>query len=192
MQESIFFAAYKPPENRLIVFADDGQPRWITCSTMVDYDTVAAGDKFGNVFINRLSRQISEEVDNDPTGAGVLHEKAFLAGAPHKTSMLAHFNVGDILTSIHKVALVAGGRDVLLYTGFSGTVGILVPFVSSEDVDLCVSSALPCRTLQVSEFAQLPNARDAYASGGAFPHRSRSPVLPGMCVDRNLFAPLLR
>ena len=92
-QDSVFYAVYKAPENRLLVFADDTQPRWTTCTTMVDYDTIAGGDKFGNVFINRLATNISEDVDNDPTGAGILHEKGFLMGAPHKTEMLAHFHV---------------------------------------------------------------------------------------------------
>ena len=30
---------------QLIIFADDYVPRYITASTMVDYDTVAGGDK---------------------------------------------------------------------------------------------------------------------------------------------------
>ena len=100
MQESIFFVTYKAPENRLLIFADDGQPRWITCQAMVDYDTVVAGDKFGNVFVNRLTRQVGEVVDADPTGQGVLHEKGFLMGAPHKTQLLAHFNVRGILPEL--------------------------------------------------------------------------------------------
>jgi len=56
-------------------------------------------------------------------------------GAPHKTKMLAHYNLGDIPTSISKTALVPGGREVLLYTGLQGTVGMLVPFISKQDVD---------------------------------------------------------
>lgn len=40
-----------------------------------------------------------------------------------------------MLTSIHKVSLVAGGRDVIVYTCVGGTVGILVPFTSREDVE---------------------------------------------------------
>ena len=135
MQDSILYAVYKPPENRLLVFADDIQPRWVTAATMVDYYTVAAGDKFGNVFVNRLDQKISDQVDEDPTGAGILHEKGILMGAPHKTKMICHYHIGDIITSIHKVSLVAGGREVLLYTGLHGTIGILVPFVSKEDVD---------------------------------------------------------
>ncbi|EJU02199.1 hypothetical protein DACRYDRAFT_21931 [Dacryopinax primogenitus] len=135
MAESIYFATYKPPENRLLIFADDSQPRWITASAMVDYDTVCAGDKFGNVFVNRLPPKVGEQVDEDPTGAGVLHEKGLFMGAPHKTNMLAHYYVGDIITSMHKVALVTGGRDIVLYTGLHGTIGVLIPFISKEDVD---------------------------------------------------------
>lgn len=135
MQESVVYAVYKAPENRLLIFADDSQPRWVTASVMVDYMTVAAGDKFGNVFVNRLDQKISDQIDEDPTGAGILHEKNILMGAPHKTKMIAHFHVGDVVTSIHRVALVAGGREVLLYTCLHGTIGILVPFVSKEDVD---------------------------------------------------------
>lgn len=150
MQESVFFAVYKAPENRLLVFADDTQPRWITSMAMVDYNTVVAGDRFGNVFVNRLDPKISDQVDDDPTGAGILHEKGVLAGAPHKTAMLAHFHVGDIIMSIHRVSLVAGGREVLLYTGLHGTIGILVPFVSKEDVDFISTLEQHMRTEQLS------------------------------------------
>lgn len=136
MQESVVYAVYKPPENRLLIFADDSQSRWTTSTVMVDYMTIAAGDKFGNIFVNRLDEKVSDQVDEDPTGAGILHEKGILMGAPHKTKMISHFHVGDIVTSIHKVSLVAGGREVLLYTCLHGTIGILVPFVSKEDVDL--------------------------------------------------------
>lgn len=102
---------------------------------MMDYETVAAGDKFGNIFVNRLDQSISSQVDEDPTGAGILAEKGFLMGAAHKTKLLAVYHVGDIVTSIHKVSMVAGGRDVLLYTGLHGTIGLMVSFVSKEDID---------------------------------------------------------
>lgn len=150
MQDSIFFAVYKAPENRLLIFADDMQPRWIVSSTMVDYCTVAASDRFGNIFVNRLDAKISDQVDDDPTGAGILHEKGQLMGAPHKTKMICHFHVGDLVTSIHRVSLVAGGREVLLYTGLHGTIGILVPFVSKEDVDFISTLEQHMRTEQGS------------------------------------------
>ncbi|KAI0744105.1 CPSF A subunit region-domain-containing protein [Daedaleopsis nitida] len=150
MQESVFYAVYKAPENKLLVFADDVQPRWVTATTMLDYNTVVASDRFGNVFVNRLDSKISDQVDDDPTGAGILHEKGVLFGAPHKTVMLAHFHIGDIATSLHKVSLVAGGREVILYTGLHGTIGILIPFVSKEDVDLLTTLEQHMRTEQLS------------------------------------------
>ena len=68
--------------------------------------------------------------------------KGILMGAPHQTKLLAHFHTGNLITSIHKVSLVAGGREVLLYMGLHGTVGVLVPFVSKEDVDFTGISTL--------------------------------------------------
>jgi splicing factor 3B subunit 3 len=100
MQESTFYCVYRSiPTRQLLIFADDSQPRWLTCVTNVDYETVACGDKFGNVFLNRLESRVSENVDDDPTGAGILHEKGFLMGAAHKTDLIAHYNVGGIVTS---------------------------------------------------------------------------------------------
>ncbi|KAF8690293.1 CPSF A subunit region, partial [Rhizoctonia solani] len=135
MQESVHYATYKPESNRLLVFADDTSARWVTSAALVDYDTVAVGDKFGNIFVNRLPANISQQVDDDPTGAGIMHEREFLHGAPHKTKLLAHYNVGDIVTSVHRAALVPGGRDVVAYTGLHGTIGVLIPLASKEDVD---------------------------------------------------------
>ena len=150
MQESVFYAVYKAPESRLLVFADDTQPRWVTAITMIDYTTVAAGDKFGNVFVNRIDSKVSDQVDDDPTGAGILHEKGILMGAPHKSKMIAHFHIGDIITSIQRISLVAGGREVLLYTCLHGTIGVLVPFVSKEDVDLISTLEQHMRTERLS------------------------------------------
>ena len=100
MQESTFYCVYRSiPTRQLLIFADDSQPRWLTCVTNVDYDTVACGDKFGNVFVSRVEQRVSESVDDDPTGAGILHEKGFLMGAANKTELIAHYNVGNLVTS---------------------------------------------------------------------------------------------
>ncbi|KAF7366281.1 hypothetical protein MSAN_00884300 [Mycena sanguinolenta] len=127
MEQSLDFLTYKAPDNRLLVVADDMQPRWTTCSTILDYNTVAAGDRFGNIFVNRLDSDVSEAVDADPTGAGLLRQKPLLNGAAYKTR--------DLPTSIHKTTLVAGACEVILYTAWHGTVGILAPLSSKDDVD---------------------------------------------------------
>ena len=135
VQESVTFVVYKYQENRLIPFVDDVIARWTTCTTMVDYETVAGGDKFGNLWLLRCPQKASEEADEDGSGAHLIHERQYLQGAPNRVSLMCHFFTQDVPTSIQKTQLVAGGRDVLVWTGLQGTLGILVPFVSREDVD---------------------------------------------------------
>ncbi|KAI9701055.1 MAG: pre-mRNA-splicing factor rse1 [Candelina mexicana] len=135
VQESVVYVVYKFQENRLIPFADDTVPRWTTCTTMVDYETVAGGDKFGNLWLLRCPQKASEEADEDGSGAHLIHERQYLQGAPNRLALMSHFYPQDIPTSLQKTQLVAGGRDVLLWSGLQGTLGILVPFVSREDVD---------------------------------------------------------
>lgn len=43
--------------------------------------------------------------------------------------------IGDTITSIGKATLTTGAREVLAYTTFFGGIGMLVPFLSKEDVD---------------------------------------------------------
>ncbi len=135
VQESVTFVVYKYQENRLIPFVDDVIARWTTSTTMVDYETVAGGDKFGNLWLLRCPQKASEEADEDGSGAHLIHERQYLQGAPNRVSLMCHFFPQDVPTSIQKTQLVAGGRDVLVWTGLQGTLGILVPFVSREDVD---------------------------------------------------------
>lgn len=102
---------------------------------MLDYETVAGGDRFGNFWVVRCPSDVSELSDQDPSGSTLIHEKSYLMGSAHRLQLLAHYHLGDIPTSLHKTQLVAGGRDVVVYTGMMGGLGIFVPFISKEDVD---------------------------------------------------------
>lgn len=135
VQESVTYVVYKHQDNLLIPFVDDVIARWTTCSTMVDYETVAGGDKFGNLWLVRCPAKASEESDEDGSGAHLIHERQYLQGAPNRLDLMVHFYPQDIPTSIQKAQLVAGGRDILVWTGLQGTIGMLIPFVSREDVD---------------------------------------------------------
>lgn len=135
VQESVVYVVYKFQENRLIPFVDDVIARWTTCTTMVDYETVAGGDKFGNLWLLRCPQKASEEADEDGSGAHLIHERQYLQGAPNRLTLMTHFFPQDIPTAIQKTQLVAGGRDILVWSGLQGTLGILIPFVSREDVD---------------------------------------------------------
>lgn len=135
VQESVVYVVYKYQENRLIPFVDDMVARWTTSTTMVDYETVAGGDKFGNIWLVRCPQKTSDEADEDVSGGHLVHERQYLQGAPNRVALMSHFYTQDVPTSIQKTQLVAGGRDVLVWTGLQGTLGIFIPFVSREDVD---------------------------------------------------------
>lgn len=42
------------------------------------------------------------------------------------------YHIGEGINSLHKVSLIPGGSEVLVYTTLSGSIGILVPFSSKE------------------------------------------------------------
>jgi splicing factor 3B subunit 3 len=131
--ESMFFLKYRRVENTFALYADDTVARHMTCSTVLDYDTVAGADKFGNVFILRLPEDATDEVDN-ASGVQALWEVGHMHGAAQKLEQVAMFYVGDVVTNIMKAQL-SGGVEVLLYTTINGSIGALVPFQSREDVD---------------------------------------------------------
>ena len=135
VQQGLTYVVYKHESNKLIPFADDTINRWTTCTTMVDYDTVAGGDKFGNIFIMRCPERVSLEADEPGSEIHLEHARNYLHGAPNRLSPMVHYYTQDLPTSICKTNLVVGGQDVLLWSGIQGTVGVLIPFVSREDVD---------------------------------------------------------
>lgn len=132
--ESFLYVKYKRSDNRLYIFADDTVPRWITCGVMVDYDTMIGADKFGSLFVIRLPSEVSDEIEEDPTGSSLLFDKGYLNGAPHKVQQLIHFYTGDTICSITNCELVPGVSCVI-YSTVMGAIGALVPFPSREDVD---------------------------------------------------------
>jgi splicing factor 3B subunit 3 len=62
--ESVIFVKYNKSTNALVVFADDSTPRWMTGMCCLDYDTVAAADKFGNIFVSRLPADCKDDVSS--------------------------------------------------------------------------------------------------------------------------------
>eukprot|EP01135_Chromosphaera_perkinsii_P004851 Nk52_evm15s299 gene=Nk52_evmTU15s299 len=135
VQESVHFITYRNTDNQMVIFADDLTPRWMTCVVPLDYNTVAGGDKFGNIFVVRLSSETQEDIADDPSGTRVSWERGVLNGASQKTEVVANMYVGETVTSLHRCSLVAGAGECLVYTTICGTIGIFAPFTSKEDVD---------------------------------------------------------
>ena len=135
VSESATFVVYKPKANRMIPFVDDSIQRWTTATTMIDYESAAGGDKFGNLWVVRCPDQASKEADEEGIGGFIVNERSYLGGAPYRLELRAHFFAQDIPTSLQRTSLVAGGQEVLFWSGLQGTLGILIPFLSREDVE---------------------------------------------------------
>nr|CAN64633.1 hypothetical protein VITISV_043788 [Vitis vinifera] len=109
IQESFHYCKYRRDENQLYIFADDSVPRWLTASYHIDFDTMAGADKFGNIYFVRLPQDVSDEVEEDPTGGKIKWEQGKLNGAPNKVEEIVQFHVGDVVTCLQKASLIPGG-----------------------------------------------------------------------------------
>jgi len=130
--DGVVFAKFRPQQNAFSVYADDYMPRFVTASVLLDYDTVAGADKFGNVWVLRLPREVSDDVDN-PRDTRALWDQGLLNGAPAKADVLTHYYLGEAATCLTRTALVPGGREVLLAVTVTGGVHVLVPFAAREE-----------------------------------------------------------
>ncbi|ROW17517.1 hypothetical protein VPNG_00937 [Cytospora leucostoma] len=135
VQQGITYVVYKPETNKLIPFVSDTISRWVTSTTLVDYESIAGSDKFGNIWIVRCPEKASLEADEPGSEVHLTHARQYLHATPHRVDLMAHFYAQDLPTSICKTSLVVGGQEVLLWGGIQGTIGVLIPFMSREDVD---------------------------------------------------------
>jgi len=132
--EAFQYVKYKKAEKQFYVFADNTAPRYLTSSCVIDYESMAGADKFGNIFVSRLPPEVSATIADDPTAPHVKFASGS-SGSSHKLTDIVQFHVGEMVTCLQKTPLVPGGAEVILYSTMFGGLGILVPFVSREDVD---------------------------------------------------------
>lgn len=107
---------------------------------------------FNSFFQIRLPQDVSDDVDEDPTGTKALWDRGLLNGATQKASSSVNFHVGEVISSLQKTTLIPGGSESLVYTTISGSVGMLVPFTSNEVItgyycDVNKRSQRPCLTV---------------------------------------------
>jgi len=138
--ESVFFAKYVRDANKFCVFADDPIARASAALCVLDYDTVAVADKFGNVAVLRLAADADDDVE-DPSGtSNLFYADGYAAnsssfGGTHKLLTTANFHVGSAVVAMAKTSLAAGADDALFYATVDGSIGALVPSRSRDDKD---------------------------------------------------------
>ena len=142
VQDSVLFFKYKPHENVISNYADDTTPRsgacappsqlmrgrFCTACEILDYNTVAVGDKFGNISIVRsrllwccahvrqirLPADVADDVDEDPTGMRSLWDRGLMNGAAQKVCPILEIACAFAITAgVRAVARACrGGGDV--------------------------------------------------------------------------------
>jgi len=116
IQESVHFVKFKRRDNQLVIFADETNPRWVTATAVLDYDSVAVADKFGNISVLRLPSNTCDDVDEDPSGTKALWDRGLLSGASNKLDVLCNFHIGETVLSL-QVRFKRHVFDVVLFTG---------------------------------------------------------------------------
>lgn len=133
MVQSMQIIRYDSAANCLVMIANDPCPRPIVSQELLDWNTVAVGDKFGNIAVLRLPRG-ADASTIDLTGQRALWDSSRENATP-KLELLCQYYVGEVVTSMTRSSLVAGGPESLIYVTVSGRIGALVPFTSRADVD---------------------------------------------------------
>jgi len=130
--EGFHFVTYRDRERQMFVFADNAVPRFVTCSTIIDYNTVAYGDKFGNFVISRL--ELGKDEGNEQAWH---HAKfgSFLNAAPVKLNDVVQYHVGETVTSVIKARLSPDKEEVLIYSTIMGGIGVFYPFKTKPNVE---------------------------------------------------------
>jgi splicing factor 3B subunit 3 len=144
MIQSVQVIRYDAVSNRLVLIANDGAPRPIVSQELLDFNSIAVGDKFGNISVLRLPRGADTSAI-DLTGQRALWDSAREDHTP-KLELLCHYYVGEVVTSMTRSALVAGGPESLIYVTVAGRIGALVPFTSRAQVEFYTQLESALRT----------------------------------------------
>ena len=94
----------------------------------------------GNVFVCRLPSEVSDDIEDDPTGAKLKLQQGKLNGAPNKVEECIQYHVGEVITSLQKTTLVAAGAQLLVYGTIMGGIGVLLPLVRPSFLPLQIDA----------------------------------------------------
>ena len=138
LSDSFHLLKHKTRENQFVEIADDVLPRWVTSAAVLDYHTIVGGDKFENLFVCRLPESVDEEGNEDFNTYKFKWEAGYLNGAACKFEQICNFFYGEVVTSLQKVSLTSTSQESIVFSTASGSLGVLFPFETKEEVDFFV------------------------------------------------------
>jgi len=135
MLRSIHVFRYDASVNRFIAIAVDMNPRPIVAQELLDFNTVAVSDKFGNVSVLRVPKGADTLGTAQDSAKGGLWDTSRSDTTP-KLELLCQYFVGEIVTGMTRSSLAAGGVESLIYVTATGRIGAMLPFSTRGDVEL--------------------------------------------------------
>lgn len=131
---SVTFLKFDPLNNQFIPVSDDIMQRQVTSIQSLDETTVMGGDKFGNLFVSRVPRAMSQRLSND---MALKYQESYLNGSGSRLQNLCEFFLHDIPTGLIKGTFNdGGGVESVIYAGIQGTIGLLMPILTKQEVEL--------------------------------------------------------
>lgn len=134
LMQGMYVLKYHTASNKFVVLAKDLTPRCITSVELLDFHTVAVGDKLGNLSVLRIPKGAGSSGVDATQASRALWDTSLDARAP-KLEVLCNYYVGEIITGMTRGSLVTGGAEALLYVTITGRIGALCPIQSREVVD---------------------------------------------------------
>lgn len=145
--DSIFIATIHPCENNtsgfLMMIARDPVPRFLTCMTVIDEQTVGLADRFGNVVFLRLPSSLRLGFSESTDQMGEAELDMMIQQLPEKRQDLeeiAAHHTGELVTSLqvlthdlYKEKNIPVTSRVVFYGTALGSVGCYMSFPSEEN-----------------------------------------------------------
>ena len=172
------FLHLSPATNTFAPFSDSSLPRFLTASALLDIDTVAGADKFGNVFVNRLPPHMQLLTDESPAqsastatvdvelatltarygqqgsgGSATLSGRQQSIAAANKLHDIASFHTDSVVTAMVKVNFHPLSASA---SALSSSTNSEAPAAQSSAATVMSSSVLLCATLSGALLAFVP------------------------------------
>lgn len=147
LSQSIYYIKFNQLNHSFGVFAEDKQIKFITSLCLIDNNTVACGDKFGNFFILRLSNNINDNI-NVRTGVIASSQSTSLTSvntslskslktmeeAPYKFELINHYYLNDIPMKIIRTKLNNYQQEVIIICTLKGNLYLMKPLINKEEI----------------------------------------------------------
>lgn len=157
--ESLSYLKFDRALNQFVPICNDTMRRQITAFETLDHRTLVAGDKFGNISVNRLPLELTNQLANNALlqlNEDVLDEQSA------RFEKRCDFYVADIPTSFSRGTFVVGGTESIIYTCLQGTVGMMIPVATKLEAELLSAVEYELRAFYTSEFDDFDKRKQGY------------------------------